>query len=89
MKISQTGVGAATHEGVIRDSNGTGLLPIQVEGDDLTNFRIMGRVSPEAPWVEVKSATSNDFLECISWVPYLQLEIITGPGTINLYIGEK
>lgn len=87
--LSQTGVGTEDVTQAIRDSQGSALLPIQADGDGVTTFRVLGRISPEAPWVEIKAAATADFLESISWVPYLRLEVTAGAGTVNLYIGEK
>jgi hypothetical protein len=89
MKISRTGVGTATHAASVRDSYGHALLPIQAAGDGLTTFRVRGRVDLNAPWVDVVTANTVDFLQSISWVPYLQLEITSGTGTVTLYIGEE
>lgn len=89
MKITRTGVGVATHSAIIRDSQGTGALPIQAAGDGVASFRVVGRASPEAPWVEIIPPGTADLLEAISWVPYVQLEILTGAGTVTLYISEK
>lgn len=89
MKISRTGVGTVTHAASVRDSNGHALLPIQADGDGATTFRVLGRVSPEAPWVEIVAAGTVDFLESISWVPFIQLEITAGSGPVILYIGEE
>lgn len=87
--LTRTGVGTAENLGVIRDTQGTGLLPIQADGDGATTFRINGRVSPDAPWVELKAAGTADFLEAISWVPYLQLQVTAGTGTVTVWIGSK
>jgi len=89
MKITQQGVGSATHTFAIRDSNGTGLLPVQAEVTGSATFRILGRVSPEAPWTELKAAGSTAFLESMAFVPYLQLEVTSGAGTVTLWIAEK
>lgn len=89
MIIERTGVGTATHEGSIRDSNGTGLLPLQAAITGTATFRVLGRVSPAAPWVELKAAGTVAFLESFSWVPFIELEVTSGTGTVSLYIGEK
>lgn len=90
IKMQRTGVGVVSHPAVIRDSDGTGLLPIQVQADPLTTIRINGRVSPDAPWVEIRAAQeTTSFLETISYVPELQLEITSGTGTAFLWVGEK
>lgn len=88
-KITQTGVGTATPLTAVRDTNGTGILPIQADGDGATSFRVVGRVSLEAPWMEVRAASTDDFLETISWIPYVGLEVTAGSGTVVLYVGEK
>lgn len=89
IKISQTGVGTASHSGSIRDTKGTSILPVQARVTGTATFRILGRVSGDAPWVELKAADTADFLESISWVPFLQLEITSGAGTVDLWIGDK
>lgn len=89
MKLTQTGVGTADNTSAVRDSQGTGLLPIQAQGDGATTFKINGRVAPDAPWVELKAAGVADFLESVSWVPNIQLEVTAGSGTVSLWIGDK
>jgi hypothetical protein len=89
MKITRTGVGTVTHTGSVRDSYGHALLPIQADGDGATTFRVLGRVSPDAPWVELIAAATVDFLESISWVPFIQLEITAGTGTVTLWVGDE
>ncbi len=88
MKYQQTGVGAV-ESGAIRDSRGKGLLPVQVALTGTATYRLLGRVSPEAQWVELRPAASTDCLEAISWVPYLRLEVTSGDGTATLWIGEE
>lgn len=87
--LSQTGVGTVANTNSLRDSDGTGIFPVQAAGDGVTQFRVLGRVSPAAPWVELKAAGTADFLESISWLPYIQLEVTSGTGTVELFIGEK
>lgn len=87
--LTQTGVGATTHAFAIRDTAGTGLLPLQAAVSGTVTFRVLARVNPAAPWVEIKAAGTVGFLESFSWVPYLQLEVTAGTGTATLYIGEK
>lgn len=89
MKISQTGVGTIEFPSRIRDSQGTALLPIQAEGDGVTTFKVNGRASADAPWVEIKADGTDDFLEALSWVPHLQLEVTSGSGTVTLWVAEK
>ena len=91
MKISQTGVGTKSPTTSIRDSYGHALLPIQAHGDGATTFRVRGRVSndPACPWVDIVAAGTADFLQSISWIPFLQLEVTSGAGTVDLYIGEE
>lgn len=87
--ITQAGVGSATHTFELRDSNGTGLLPLQAEVTGSATFRILGRVDISAPWREIRAAGTTGFLESFSWVPYLQLEVTSGTGSVSVYIGEK
>lgn len=89
VKLSQTGVGSTSVATAVRDTHGSGLLPIQAAGDGATTFRVLGRVSPDAPWVELKAAGTADFLEAFSWVPYLELDVTVGTGTVSLYIGDN
>jgi hypothetical protein len=89
IKLSRTGVGTADTQASIRDTAGSSLLPIQADGDGATTFRVLGRVSPEAPWVEIKAAGTADFLESISWVPFLRLEVTAGAGMVHLWIGDN
>lgn len=88
IKLTRTGVGVATNPAELRDRSGTGSLPIQGQGDGATSYRVTCRVSPDAPWVEVIPPTTADFIEAISWCPYVQLEIVSGTGAVTLYIGE-
>jgi len=87
IKLTASGAGGSA-EGTVRDTNGVGLLPVQAQTDG-TVFRVLGRVSPEAPWIEVKEPSAAAFLESISWVPYVRLEITSGAGTVALWVGEQ
>lgn len=89
MKLEQSGVGTAETPSAVRDTNGTGNLPIQAAVSGTATFRILGKVSAEAPWEDVKEPTSAEFLESFSWLPYIQLEVTAGTGTVTIFIGEK
>lgn len=87
MYLMQMGVGTQTEALSIRNPSG-GLIPMQAAGDGVTSFRVTGRVDVNAPWVEIKAAGTADFLESFSWVPYIQLEVLSGTGMVELYIAE-
>jgi hypothetical protein len=87
IKITRTGVGTADHTDSLVDLYGSGLLPVQADGDGSTTFRVLGRVSGEAPWVEIRAAGTADFLEAISWVPFIRLEVTAGTGVVSLWVG--
>lgn len=88
-KLIRTGVGTATVDHDVYDSTGTGMLPIQADGDGATTFRLLGRVASDAPWVEIIAPGTADFLQSFAWVPYIQLEVTAGAGTVSVWIGEK
>jgi len=89
MLITRSGVGTATNTFVIRDSAGVGLLPVQAEVTSGTaTFRLLGRCSPSAPWRELKAPQTSGFLESMAMVPFLQLEITSGTGTVSLWVHE-
>lgn len=88
-KLTQTGVGSAQNQNALLDTDGTGILPIQASGDGATTFRVLGKVSKDAPFIEIKGAGTGDFLEGLSWVPFIALEVTAGAGTVDLYIGDK
>lgn len=85
-KITRTGVGVATHEYAVTDVYGSGLLPMQVSPEAGVTYKINGRVSPEAPWVEIRAANTDSFVEAFSYCPFIQLEITAGTGTATLWI---
>ena len=87
--LVQSGVGAVENNFAARDSRGKGLLPVQVAVTGTASFRVMGRVSPDAQWKEVRPEASIGFLESISWVPYVRLEVLSGDGTATLWLGEE
>ena len=87
--IAQAGPGSVNTASAVRDSKGKSLLPVQAAVTGTASFRLMGRVSPEGRWHEIKAPSSADFLECISWCPYLRLEVLSGDGTVKLWIGEQ
>ena len=89
VELSRTGVGVDSHPTSIRDSFGSGLLPVQaLSSDGATTFRLMGRVSPAAPWVEIKASGTANFLESFSWIPFIQLEVTGGTGTVDVWVAE-
>lgn len=88
-KITQTGVGTATHAESIVDTDGTGILPVQAAVTGTATFRVLGRTSGEAPWVEIKEPATADWLEAFSWLPFMQLEVTSGSGTVTVWIADK
>jgi hypothetical protein len=89
IKLTQTGVGTVSHPYSLRDDQGTALLPVQGKVTGSATFRLLGRVSPDADWLEIRAANTVAFLESFSWVPFIQLEITSGSGTVTLWIGDK
>ena len=87
--LARTGVGTADHAESILDTDGTGILPVQAGVTGTATFRLLGRVSADAPWIEIRSAATADYLESISWVPYIRLDVTAGTGTVQVWIGEK
>lgn len=90
MKISQTGIGIASHTKPRQDSTGTGILTHQaVVVSGTPTFRILGRVDPAAPWMEIRAPATADWIESFAWCPFVALEITAGSGQVDLYIAEK
>jgi hypothetical protein len=89
IKLAQTGVGTADAATAVRDSNGTGQLPLQIDVAGTVTYRVMGRVSPEGRWNELVAAIATDTFKSIPWVPYIRLEVTAGSGTATLWLGEK
>lgn len=87
--IERAGVGVAAVSRDIYDSTGTGMLPVQAQVTGTATFRVLGRVDPAAPWIEIIEPATADFLSSIAWVPFIQLEITLGAGAVKLWIGEK
>lgn len=79
MKLTRRLVGTADHVNALRDSRGSGILPLQVEfsAGFAGSYRLLGRVTPEAPWREIKPSQTAGLLEGLSYVPYVRLEILT------------
>jgi hypothetical protein len=88
LKITQAGVGIASNQFTVRDSYGTGLIAVQAEVTGTATYRILGRVSPAAPWRELKGADASGFLESMALVPFLALEVLSGSGTVDLWVHE-
>lgn len=90
IRLTQTGVGKTSNvERPVYDSTGTGVLPMQANVEGTATFDILGRVAPEAPWVPLKTGLTEGFLENFSWLPYVQLSVTAGDGTVNIWVGEK
>lgn len=90
IQAGATGIHAAPY--ALTDPNGTGTFPVQVylpEGVTAT-YRIVGRVSPEAPWVEIRAESSSGMLEAMSYLPYIAVDIsaISG-GSLVAWVGEQ
>lgn len=91
MILKMQGLGTADNGTgrAILDSAGIGMLPIQAEIDGAATFRVLAKATSEAPWREIIAATSAGFLQSVAWVPFIQLEVTVGTGTVTLYVGEK
>lgn len=90
MKITANALGI--HEGgaIVRDTAGSGLLAVQLEITGTASARILGRVNPSAPWLELKETSSVDFLEAMSRVPYIALDVTAyTSGEVNLYVTNQ
>lgn len=88
--LRRTGVGTADVGNVpVTDRQGSGFIPMQVQGDGTTTFRVNGKAAPDAPWFTIKAAGTADFLESFSWCPFIQLEITAGTGQVTLWIGDN
>ena len=84
------GQGVRTHAKSIRDTQGTSMVPVQVEVVSGTpTFRLVGRVHPDAAWREIKAADTVGFLETVAWVPFIGVEVTAGVGEVRCWIGEK
>lgn len=82
--------GVISHAKSLRDTDGTGLLPVQAAiATGAPTFRLLGRVSVGAPWVEIKAPGTAAFLESFAWVPFIGVEVTAGVGSVNIFIGEK
>lgn len=92
MILKRSSVGTAENTLSIRDLSGSGLLPVQVVIDAgvTATYRILGKVDPSLPWFEIREPASAEFLEAISFVPFLQLDVtaMTGSGSVTLGIAE-
>jgi hypothetical protein len=64
-----------------------GLIQADAPADGLTTFRVLGKISSAAPWVELVAAGTADILQAVPAVPYVQLEVTAGTGTVTLYVG--
>lgn len=88
--LERSGVGTISVDREIYDSTGTGMLPLQAAvTSGVASFRVMARVDPGAPWMEIAGESSSGWLNSIAWVPFIQLEIVSGTGTVRLWLGEK
>lgn len=91
MKITQNGVGIASHQAALVDTQGSGTLAVQVTSDTpVATYRLLGRADADAPWFPLTTAISGELLEALYWVPYVALEVLTGPGaTITLWVADN
>lgn len=90
-RIQSSQVGIASHIEALTNNDG-GPVPVQVfvPGSVTASYRIVGRVNPEAPWVEILPARSNGLLETMQFLPYVGLDIISiSGGAITLWTGDR
>lgn len=91
-KIVADAVGIFPYPVALSDRRGTGSLPLQavVPAGGSATFRLLGRVSADAPWVEVRAPASAGFAESMRFLPYLALEVtsLSSGGAVVLWIGE-
>ena len=82
ISLSVTGVGTASNSRPLAAPLGL----IQADGDSLTTFRVLGKISSAAPFVELVAPGTADLLQAIPAVPYVELEVTAGTGTVTLYV---
>lgn len=66
----------------------TGRMLLQAEVTSAATFRVMQRHSPEMPWLELWSASSAPRFQSLLLVPHIQLEMLSGTGTVTLWVAE-
>jgi hypothetical protein len=86
--LRQAGRGMVAHEALIRADRSRGAIPTQavVTGDAV--YRVLGRASPNFPWVEVRPCSSVGYVGALEWMPYIGLEVTSGAGTVQMWIVE-
>lgn len=84
-------VGRTGPEYPIRDIFGTGTTPVQVEVTGTVSYRIVGKCHKNAPWRELRASASAGFLESVTYVPFMAIEIVskTGNGAVDFWIGDQ
>lgn len=71
----------------IRKSDDLDELTIQVSISAAATVSVQGRLSNDAPWVELISITA-DALQPIAMVPYLQFVITANTGSVSMYVRD-
>ena len=85
--LEQEGVGTAGNTAPVFDPAGSGMIPIQTKVTGTATFRLMGRVHPDADWVEIREPATEGWLESFGWCQYFAIEVTEGDGTVNAWIG--
>lgn len=62
-------------------------LTVQVSISAAATVSVQGRLSNDAPWMELISMTA-DALQPIAMVPYLQFVITGNTGSVSMYVRD-
>lgn len=87
IRLDVTSSAATAEVQLSQPNDGAPLIPVQAKVTGTATWRLMGRVHPDAGWLEIRAPAATPALEAISWVPYLQLEQTAGSGSVALFIG--
>lgn len=84
-------VGTAGPNYALRDINGVGNMPVQVQITGTATFTIEGRVSKNAPWVVIRAAGSTGFLESLQYCPFIRINVsaVSAGGNVKFWIGDQ
>jgi len=84
-QVTRTGVGTVD---IRAYGNRKDFMVLQIDLAAGMTAKVNGKVHLDAPWLEVVETQNADAIFSIGFLPFLQLQVLSGTGVATLYTQE-